>query len=89
MGIKVQDANGNLKSSDQLLKEVAGKFAGYQDGAAKAALAQELFGRSGAELMPLLNAGAEGISAIQGRPPRSAWSSTRTPVRRPRHSTTT
>src|SRR5690606_6331240 len=65
MGIKVQDANGNLKSSDQLLKEVAGKFAGYQDGAAKAALAQELCGRSGAELMPLLNAGAEGISAMQ------------------------
>lgn len=65
MGIKVRDANGNLKSSDQLLKEVAGKFSGYQDGAAKAALAQELFGKSGAELIPLLNAGSEGISDMQ------------------------
>ena len=65
MGISARDANGNLKASDQLLKEVAGKFAGYQEGAAKAALAQELFGRSGAELIPLLNAGSDGIAEMQ------------------------
>ena len=65
IGVSVRDANGNLKSSDQLLKDVAGKFAGYRDGAAKAALAQELFGKSGAELIPLLNAGSDGISEMQ------------------------
>lgn len=65
MGVSARDANGALKSSDAILKEVAGKFASYADGAAKSALAQELFGRSGAELIPLLNAGADGINAMQ------------------------
>lgn len=65
MGISARDANGKLKSSDELLKEVAGKFAGYREGAAKAALAQQLFGRSGAELIPLLNAGSDGIAEMQ------------------------
>lgn len=65
IGISVTDANGKLKSSDQLIKDVASKFAGYADGAAKFALAQRLFGETGAELIPLLNAGADGISAMQ------------------------
>lgn len=65
MGISARNANGTLKTSDQLLKEVATKFAGYKDGAAKAALAQQLFGRSGAEMIPLLNAGAAGIAEMQ------------------------
>lgn len=64
MGIAVRDANGELKSADGLLLEVADKFAGYQDGAAKSALAQELFGKSGAKMIPLLNSGAQGIQEL-------------------------
>jgi len=64
MGISVKDVNGNLKSSDQVLKEVAGKFAGYKDGAAKSALAAELFGKEGTKLIPMLNAGAAGIDGM-------------------------
>lgn len=55
MGIKVQNANGSLKATDELLREVADKFAGYKDGAAKAALATELFGKGGAAMIPMLN----------------------------------
>lgn len=64
MGLSVKNADGSLKTSDVLLKEVAGKFASYRDGAEKSALAQKLFGESGAQLIPLLNAGADGITAM-------------------------
>lgn len=61
MGINVKDADGNLKTTRQTLGEVADKFASYADGAEKTALAQELFGKSGADLIPLLNAGGQAL----------------------------
>lgn len=61
LGISVTDANGNLRSSQDVLLDVAAKFAGVQDGANKTAHAMNIFGRSGTELIPLLNAGASGI----------------------------
>lgn len=64
MGIALRGANGDLKTADALLLEVADKFAGYQDGAAKSALAQELFGKSGAKMIPLLNGGAQSIQEL-------------------------
>jgi len=64
IGVSVKKADGTLKTSDQLLGEIAGKFSGYADGAEKTALAQELFGKSGAQLIPLLNAGAEGLAQM-------------------------
>lgn len=61
IGISIRDASGEIKDVDSLLLEVSDKFSGYEDGAAKAALAQELFGRSGTKLIPLLNSGSAGI----------------------------
>lgn len=61
MGVSVNGATGQLKSTRQLLGEVADKFAGYADGPEKAALAMELFGKSGADLIPLLNGGAQSL----------------------------
>lgn len=65
VGISTTDANGKLKSTEQLLAEIATKFAGYEDGAAKSALATQLFGKAGATLIPLLNQGADGLAAMQ------------------------
>jgi hypothetical protein len=65
LGIEVEDGNGRLKDSSDLLLEVAEQFAQYEDGAAKSALAQDLFGKSGKELIPLLNRGAAGIKELQ------------------------
>lgn len=65
MGIEVRNADGTLKDSSILLKEVADKFAGYADGANKTALAMELFGRAGANMIPLLNEGASGLAKLQ------------------------
>lgn len=64
LGISVKGANGEIKSNDQILREVADKFANFEDGATKSALAVDIFGKSGAELIPLLNEGATGINAL-------------------------
>lgn len=64
IGVSIRDANGDLKSADTLLLDVADAFSEYEDGAAKAALSQELFGRSGTKLIPLLNSGSEAITDL-------------------------
>ena len=64
LGLSVRDTNGDMKTADKLMLEVADKFQGYQDGANKTALAQDLFGKSGAKLIPLLNSGKEGITEL-------------------------
>jgi len=61
LGISVRDTAGHTKKADVILSEVADKFAKIKDGARKAALAQMLFGESGADLIPLLNGGAKGL----------------------------
>lgn len=65
MGISVKDATGGLKSSEQVLREVADKFKGFEDGAGKSALAAQIFGEEGLKLIPLLNAGADGLAAME------------------------
>lgn len=65
LGLSVTEAGGGLKSSDQVLAEIADKFAGMEDGAGKTALAVKLFGRAGAELIPLLNQGSKGLADMK------------------------
>jgi hypothetical protein len=65
LGITVKNADGSLRDTESLMLDVAEAFAGIQDGAAKAAVAQELFGRSGAQLIPLLNRGRDGIAELR------------------------
>jgi hypothetical protein len=62
LGISVKDATGHLKGADSMLSEVAAKFANFKDSPEKAALAIELFGKAGAEMIPLLNSGATGLA---------------------------
>lgn len=61
LGISVTDASGKIKPMEQLFGEVADGFAKYKDGVTKTALATDLFGKSGAQLIPLLNAGKAGL----------------------------
>jgi len=65
LGINVRDADGNLKSADAVLREVAIKFSQMEDGAGKSALAIQLFGRAGAQMIPVLNQGASGLAAMR------------------------
>ncbi|MGA4442619.1 hypothetical protein ACPA2N_25985 [Ectopseudomonas hydrolytica] len=64
IGVSVTNAEGAVRSGDQLLLDLAARFAELPDGAEKSAMAIELFGRSGAKLLPLLNSGADGIGAL-------------------------
>jgi hypothetical protein len=64
MGISVRGANGEVKSSSAILAEIADKFASYKDGVEKTALAQELFGKGAAKLIPFLNQGSAGLAAL-------------------------
>ena len=58
LGVNVKDANGQVAPADQVLRQIANRFADMPDGAQKAAAAVTLFGKSGADLIPLLNEGA-------------------------------
>jgi hypothetical protein len=61
LGVSVTDAEGNLRSQADVMSDVADRFARMEDGATKTALAQEIFGRSGANLIPMLNQGSQGL----------------------------
>lgn len=52
------------------MKAIAERFASMPDGATKTALAMQLFGKSGADLIPLLNAGASGIAVLEAEAKR-------------------
>lgn len=66
IGVAVKDANGNLRPTADILADISKKFAGYADSGQKAADAQQFFGKSGAELIPLLNQlGSEGFAAAR------------------------
>ena len=65
LGISIKDSQGNLKTTDGLLLELAEKFSKLQDGTQKTALAADIFTeRIGARLIPLLNGGREGIARL-------------------------
>lgn len=64
LGIAVTDAAGNLRNSDAVFADIADRFARMEDGSTKTALAISLFGKAGAELIPLLNSGASGLAAM-------------------------
>ena len=61
LGISVRTVDGEFKTNEQVLGEVADKFATMENGATKAAIAMEIFGRSGASLINLLNGGAASL----------------------------
>lgn len=61
LGVSVADATGQLRDTDQVFTEIADKLSRLEDGALKTAIAQRVFGKSGAELIPLLNEGAAGL----------------------------
>lgn len=65
LGISVRDATGNLKDQETLFNEVMVALQNMEDGTEKARLANELLGRSGSELMPLLNGAAGSIDAMK------------------------
>jgi hypothetical protein len=65
LGVKTKDAQGNLKDSNTVFKEVSEAISKLPDGASKSAVAMDVFGKAGAQLIPLLNSGAAGLDEMR------------------------
>jgi hypothetical protein len=59
LGVEVTDAAGKTRAADEVFVELANRFEEMEDGPEKAALAIRIFGKQGAELIPLLNEGGK------------------------------
>lgn len=64
LDISIRNVDGTMKSTSDLMIEVADRFSRMEDGASKTGLAMMLFGRAGAELIPMFNAGADGLKEL-------------------------
>lgn len=64
IGVSARDSAGNIKSMDVLLPELSTHFANAADSEAKTALAMDLFGKSGKDMLPFLNLGADEMGRL-------------------------
>lgn len=67
LGVSITDAEGKLKSSEEVMWDTMNALQGVTDQNEKAALAQKLFGKAGTELMPLLNGQAGSIDEMKNK----------------------
>lgn len=64
LGIAATNVDGSLRPTEQVLLDLADRFQALPDGPQKAALAMEIFGKAGRDLIPFLNKGREGIKEL-------------------------
>jgi len=64
-GVSIYDTNGKLKSTNQILLEASDMFAKMPEGIYKADLAMALFGKSGSEMVPLMEQGSTEINRLR------------------------
>jgi hypothetical protein len=65
IGVSVENGSGGLRNVDDVLLDIAARFDATADGANKTALAVAIFGKAGADLVPFLNQGKEGIEGLR------------------------
>lgn len=65
LDINVKNSDGTMRKSTDVLTELADKFSGMKDGAAKTSLAIDLFGESGTSMIQMLNHGSVGIEKFK------------------------
>jgi hypothetical protein len=65
LGIDLKNTDGTLKNSSQVMSDLAEKLSQMPDGAEKTALAMQLMGKSGADLIPMLNGGRDALQAMK------------------------
>ena len=64
LGVSLLNANGTMRSQEEVLMDSIDALAKMGEGAERDALAQDIFGKSASELKPLLNAGADSLNAL-------------------------
>lgn len=72
LNVSSRDTSGNLRTSAEIFIDATKALQGYENGASKVAIANALFGKSGAELIPVLNDIAEGVDQFAGASALSA-----------------
>lgn len=65
LGVAVKDSSGKLLSPTDALDQLAVGLEGIHDPAQRTALVMDLFGRSGAQLLPFLSKGPEGLAKLR------------------------
>ncbi len=64
LGVSLTGAGGKVRSVSEVFGDVADRFSKMPDGVEKTAIAIALFGRSGSDMIPMLNAGREGLAKM-------------------------
>ena len=67
LGISVTDASGKMKDGNTLLLETADALKGIENPTQRSALAMEIFGRSGSQMLPMLMEGSAGIADLEAK----------------------
>lgn len=65
LGFSWEDATAGGKTTEGMIRQIADAFAAMPDGAEKSRLAIELFGRSGLQMIPILNKGSAGLDELR------------------------
>lgn len=67
LGVSVTDASGKMKDGNTLLLETADALKGIENPTQRSALAMEIFGRSGSQMLPMLMEGSAGIAELEAK----------------------
>lgn len=67
LGVSVTNADGSLRSQEEVLNDTIAALQGVEDNEKKATLATQLFGKAGIEMVPLLNETAESTQELKDR----------------------
>lgn len=65
LGVEVKNADGTIRRTGQVLPDIAEALSKIESPAQRAALATELFGRSGQKLLPILESGRKGLNEYE------------------------
>ena len=65
LNVQTRDADGSTRGLNEVLMDVADKFHAMPDGVEKTTIAMQLFGRSGKDMIPVLNLGRDGITELE------------------------
>lgn len=67
LGVEIMNADGSLRSQEDVMQDTIFALAQMGESAERAKLQTELFGKTGTELSPMLNQGADAILDLQNR----------------------
>lgn len=67
MGISVTDAEGKIRPAADLFRDVSDRMASLEDGTQKTNEAVGVLGKTGYELIPMLNGGSAGLDAMAAK----------------------